>query len=99
MVEIEQLRELGREAAMHVVGADAVQEVDVTAGEDSLDRPAYYFSFVIDQSLAEQGAGLVRIRLIQRLLDNLEEQGDTHHPIIRILSRETWAKRANAKSV
>ena len=94
-----ELKELGRAAAAHVAGDDAVQQVEVSEGEDSSDRPVYYFSFLIDQARARQRPGLVLVRLIQKLLDDLIARGDSHYPSVRILDKDDWAKRANAKSV
>ena len=89
------LEQLGRDAAQHVAGEEAVQEVEVMAGEES-ERPVYYFSFLIDQDRARQRAGLLRSRLIQELRDGLIARNDGHYPIIRILSRADWDKRASA---
>lgn len=42
------LEKLARDAAVHVAVADAVEQVEVAAGEDSTDRPIYRFSFLIN---------------------------------------------------
>jgi hypothetical protein len=83
-------------AAEHVAGPDAVEEVEVTPGEDAYDRPVYYFSFLIHQERAQQRAGLVRIRLIQKLREDLVARGDSHNPVIQILSKDDWPNRADA---
>jgi hypothetical protein len=90
------LEKLGRDIAQHIAGASAVEQVEVVPGEDSSDRPVYYFSFLIDQNRAVQRAGLVRIRLAQTLRDELAARGDAHYPIIRILDRTDWNRRARA---
>jgi hypothetical protein len=89
------LQQLGRDAAQYIAGKDAVQEVEVVTGED-FDRPVYYFSFLIDQDRARQRAGLLRTRLVQKLRDELIARNDEHHPVIRILNRTDWDKRASA---
>jgi hypothetical protein len=92
----EELKKLGLDAAQAAAGADAVEQVEVFPGEDSLDRPAYFFSFLIDQKRAAERPGLVRIRLTQALRDGLAARGDEHYPIIRILDRADWDRRARA---
>lgn len=73
--------------------------VEVTSGEDSSERPVYYFSFFIDQERARLRAGLVRARSIQKPCDDPLARGDGHYPILQILNKEDWAARANAKSI
>lgn len=90
------LERLGREAAEDAAGVDAVEQVEVMPGEDSTDQPVYHFSFLIDQSRARHGAGLVRLRLQQALRDRLLAQGDDRYPVVRILDRVDWPKRAHA---
>jgi hypothetical protein len=90
------LERLAREAAEDAAGAEAVEQVEVVPGEDSTDLPAYRFSFLIDQSRAVNSAGLVRIKLLQALRDRLIARGDTHYPMVRILDRRDWPKRARA---
>jgi len=90
------LQKLGRDAAQDVAGVDTVEEVEVVSGEDSTDRPVYKFYFLIEKAPAKQRAGLLRTRLVQRLRDELAARGDTHYPIIHILSRTDWEKRAVA---
>jgi len=90
------LEKLGLDAARQVAGADAVEQVEVVSGEDASDRPVYYFSFLIDEGRSRQRAGLVRTRLVQKLRDELITRGDGHFPVITILSRIDWDKRAGA---
>jgi hypothetical protein len=94
MLSVAELEKLGLEAAERVAGA--VEEVEVEAGEDDLGRPAYFFSFLVDQASARQRAGLVRIRLMQSLRDALAARGDGCHPVIRILDRADWERRSLA---
>ena len=94
-----ELEKLGRAAAEHVAGDCAVEQVEVTRGEDAAERPVYYFSFLIDQGRARQRAGLVRTRLVQKLRDDLDARGDGHYPVIQILSKDDWANRADANSI
>ena len=44
-----ELKTLGRMAAEDVAGQDAVEQVEVTEGEDASERPVYYFSVLIHQ--------------------------------------------------
>ncbi len=93
---VSDLERLGFDAAQEVTGKDAVKQVEVASGEDLFERPAYFFSFLIDQGLARQRAGLVRIRLMQKLLDELTARDDGHLPVIQILNQEDWDKRSVA---
>ena len=93
---VSELERLGFDAAQEVAGTDAVKQVEVASGVDLFERPAYFFSFLIDQGLAQHRAGLVRIRLMQKLLDELTARDDDHLPIIQILNQEDWEKRSVA---
>ena len=86
------LKEIGREAARLVAGLGTVEEVAVTVGLDSTDRPAYFFSFLIDRDRDRQRAGLTRTRLAQKLRDELIARNDAHYSFVRILSRADWGK-------
>jgi hypothetical protein len=86
------LQALGRDAARDVAGEESVEGVEVTIGEGVSDRPAYQFTFLINQS--RERPGLVRIRLGQKLKDALAARGDEHYPMLRILNRADWDKRA-----
>jgi hypothetical protein len=72
------LEKLARDAALEIAGPDAFEQVEVETGVDLDDRPAYQFTFLINQALATQRAGQVRIR-----------RGE-HRPLIRILSNSDW---------
>jgi hypothetical protein len=87
---------LGRKAAQQVAGDSSVEQVEVVSGEDQSGEPAYYFSFLIDQGRASQKAGLLRLRLIQKLRDELIARGDAHYPFIRILDKTDWDRRQGA---
>lgn len=93
---VSDLERLGFNAAQEVAGKDAVKRVEVASGVDFFERPAYYFSFLIDQTLALERAGLVRIRLMQKLRDELAVRNDDHLPEIRILNQEDWDRRSVA---
>ncbi len=74
----------------------AVDEIEIESGVDFYDRPAYHFSFLIDQKGSKNRQGLVLTRQRQRLADDLDARGDTHIPTIRLLDREDWGRRGNA---
>lgn len=90
------LLKLGRDAAEDIAGKDAVEDIAVVPGADYEYRPIYRFSFLLDQSRIVQRIGLVRLRLTQRLHDELIAMGDEHYPRIEILDRADWSKRAVA---
>jgi len=91
------LEKLGRTAAQQVAGKGVVKGVEVEPGEDPFERPIYYFSFLIEPRDASQRRGLLRIRLIQKLLDELTARGDEHYPVVRILNRLDWDRRKDAR--
>ncbi len=90
------LESLGRDAAREVVGAEAFEQVEVFTGEDSLDRPIYIFSFLINPERAGLRLGLIYLRILQRLQDMLAARGDEHPPHVRLLDRADWPHRARA---
>jgi len=82
---------LATDAAHEVVGADANVSVEVESGTDSLDKPAYFFFYRIRKSyMPDLSPGLIRIRLIQHIVDKLIALGDTHEPIIRAMTLTGW---------
>lgn len=89
------VEQLGREAAQFVAGPEALEAVEVATGYD-FDRPTYRFTFLIDQDRAHLPPGLLRIRLMQKLLDSLEACNDEHVPVIRMLDRTDWERRGGA---
>jgi hypothetical protein len=91
-----ELTELGRDAARQLVGADKVEAVEVEAGLDSSDEPAYHFWFRWDPDPDWRLMGLMRLRLGQKLRDELMARGDPSYPFIHILTRQDWDKRAGA---
>jgi hypothetical protein len=91
-----ELTELGGEVARQMLGVDKVKQVEVVARPDSTDEPACYFWYQVDQDPASQSAALARIRLAQRLRDELLARGDATYPYIRVLSTQDWAKRTGA---
>jgi hypothetical protein len=102
-----ELEKLGRDAARQVAGEGIVARVEVVPGEDSSERPVYYFSFLIDQDRfsflidqdrARQRAGLVLTRLVQKLRDELIARGDGRYPVIQMLSRTDWDRRTGTQS-
>jgi hypothetical protein len=90
------LEKLALDAARQVAGTDSVEGVEVFSDEDDMGRPAYRFVFLINQERAKLSPGLVRIRLIQHLLDDLITRGDDHMPMIEILDRTDWHRRPGA---
>lgn len=92
-----ELEKLAREAALDIAGPEAFEQVEIETVVDLDDRPAYYFTFLINQDRARQRPGMVRTRLSQRLRDELEARGDEHRPLLRMLDRSDWDKRGSAK--
>ncbi len=91
-----ELEAMGRDAAEAVAGAGSIANVKVARGEDSFDRPIYYFTYLIEQDRVRQRLGLVRTRIVQKLRDALIARQDPHYPMIRMLNRADWDKGAGA---
>ncbi len=89
----DELQELGLAAARRAAGEDAIERVFVEDTIDSLDRPAYRFTYLLDEKRSKHDLGLTRIRIIQALLDDLDARGDEHRPRIVLLDREAWDRR------
>jgi len=71
--------------------------VSVVIGLDKrLDRPVYYFSFLIDKERSRLRQGLLLSRLVQRLGDELTLRGDERRPVIRLLDHADWDQRWRA---
>jgi hypothetical protein len=90
-----ELEKLARAADEDVTCSEVVEQVEMRRGIDALDRPAYRFSSLIDQSRARERPGRIRIGIMGRVLDALDARGDEHRPILRILSREEWDRRSD----
>ena len=88
-----ELEKLAFDIARKVAGDGAVEQVQVTDGVDASDRPAYHFTFLINDGLLQVRPGLVLIRVTQYLHDALMAHGDEHFPVIRILNQEDWSRR------
>lgn len=93
------LKEIGLHAAQDLVGAERVEQVDVVAGADSSDEPAYFFSFLMHEGEDRQRAALIRTRLAQRIRDELIRRGDEVYPFVRVLRHEDWERHKLAQSV
>jgi hypothetical protein len=92
-----ELVRIGRAAAEEVAGPGAVEDVEVYAGVSSIDRPAYYFTFLLDQDRARQRPGVIIAELVHRITDELHERDDDSFPFIRLLDRTDWPRRLVAR--
>jgi hypothetical protein len=90
------LEQIGRAAAAAVAGAENVEAVEAREGEDWTDKPAYYFSFLIEQDRDDLRPGLLLGRVARKLRDELIARGDYHYPFVQILNRSDWDKRQHA---
>ena len=92
----EDLELIARDAACYVVGVDMIDEVKVVPSLDSDDRPVYWFNFLVDQDRVKMNLGRIMISLIQKLTNDLDQRGDGHYPLVRLLDRKDWEKHAGA---
>jgi len=95
-ITMPELETLARSAANLVAGESSVEQVEVSPGIDPTGDPIYRFTFLIDQEHALQRAGNLRIRLHQKLRDDLLERGDDHYPDLQIIDRNDWEQRWRA---
>ncbi len=93
----QQLKELGAEAAREIAGADAFGDVDISTALDALDRPAYVFRYLLDPGRAKLPLGLLYIRLVGKLADELDERGEECRAMIEMHDQAGWLKRPVAK--
>jgi hypothetical protein len=84
------LEKIGRDAAAEVAGAENAEAVEASEIADRTDKPAYFFSFLIEQDRGHLGPGLLRTRLAQRLRDELIARGDYRYPLVQIINRDDW---------
>jgi hypothetical protein len=87
------LEQIGRDAAAAVAGAENVEAVEAREGEDWTDKPAYYFSFLIEEDRDNLRPGLLQMRIARKLRDDLTGLGDYRYPFIQIMNRRDWEKR------
>ena len=92
----DELTELGRDVACQFLGADKVIHVEVVAGADWSGDPAYDFWYQLEQGPDRERAALERIRLGQKLRDELIARGDTTYPYIHVVDGQDWDKRRRA---
>ena len=59
-------------------------------GHDSADRPAYFFRFLIEHGRDRQKVGTARIRLGQRLRDEVIARDDQRYPFVQVVNRADW---------
>jgi hypothetical protein len=95
-MDMKLLQRLGREAAEHVAGADAVEQMEVAPAPDWDDTPSYLFTCLINPDRAKATPGEILIRTGIRLRDALIARGDEHNPMIRLLDRADWEQRDGA---
>jgi hypothetical protein len=86
------LEQIGRDAAAAVAGAENVEAVEAREIDDWTEKPAYFFSFLIEQDRDRLGPGLLRTRVAQRLRDELIARGDYRYPLVQIINRGDWDK-------
>lgn len=94
--DVVDIERIGRDAAQDVASLAAVELVDVVPDADFRDRPVYRFAFLIDENADWKLSGRVRIRLEQRLRDELAALGEVRYPILQMFSRSELSKRARA---
>lgn len=70
--------------------------VEVRHVENAEGDPTYKFRFVMDQARVGEGSGRLRVRLGQKLRDELLAKGDEHHPMLELLSRDDWDRLRSA---
>jgi hypothetical protein len=87
-----ELTEIARTAASKVAGLGTVERVKVTTRLDSTDKPVYYFSFLIDRDRDPEAGVWPRIRLGQKLRDELIARDDYQYPYISVHDRAGWEK-------
>jgi hypothetical protein len=98
IVELD-LEKLALDAAEYVAGAGVAEQVDVESSVDWWYRPTYVFTYLINLDRTQMNSGLLLIRLLEKLHEDLIEKGDEHRPSVHLLDKADWAKFRHAKSV
>jgi hypothetical protein len=83
-LSIDQLKNLGVAAVRDLTADDSDVSVDVQIALDSADEEACFFMIRIGERghNAALPPALFQIRLIERLLERLQEAGDSRYPFI-----------------
>ena len=89
------LLEVGRSAAASVPELGEIGDIEVSGIIDSSNEFTYLFSFVLDRQEDDGNLSVGRayIHLSQALRDGLMDRGDDRFPLIRLFTKEDWAKR------
>lgn len=92
------LLEVGRSAAASVPELGKISDVEVSGIIDSSNEFTYLFSFLLDRQKdgGNLSVGRAYIHLSQALRDGLMDRGDDRFPLIRLFTKEDWAKRKRA---
>ncbi len=92
------LLDVGRSAAASVPELGKISDVEVSGIIDSSNEFTYLFSFLLDRQKNEgdRSVGKAYIHLSQALRDGLMDRGDDRFPLIRLFTKENWAKRKRA---
>ena len=91
-----ELLQLGREAVAQAPGAAAVEQIEVEAGPDSSNEPAYRFTFLVNRISDEVKPIELYLNVIQYIRNELLSRNDEHYPYIRMLNQNDWLRRAGA---
>ena len=92
-----EIEELARRAATEVAGAAGVEGVEVEEDDDYEGGGAIYrFTFLINKDEAKLPIGMLRLRLLGKLRDDLLARDDQHYPRIKLLDRADWERTRGA---
>jgi len=92
-----EIEECARRAATEVAGPAGVEGVEVEEGADYDDGNAIYrFTFLISGKQAALPMGMLRLRLLGKLRDDLLARDDQNYPRITLLDRADWERTRSA---
>ena len=92
----EDLAQLGREVATHVIGAGKIDRVAVEVRRDAADEPAYYFALEMTSDSERPYRAKDRVRLGLEITKALIERGDETFPHVEMMTPEDWQHRYGA---
>lgn len=89
-INADELRRLALDVGREVGGEGTVEDVEVAPDMDFWGNPIYRFTMLVHPERSPLGPGLFRIRIGQRLKDELVARGEEHAPRMLMVSRPEW---------
>lgn len=93
LAPLETIRDLTLDSAKVFAPDVLVQDAEVMETTGSDGEPALVLRLLIDHNRQDEAWTILRLRLTQRIRDELIRTGDNRYPFVMVLSKGEWAKR------